>query len=260
MASDSHELTDGALGGRSRVQRWERATEWPLALTALAFLLGYAWPILQPDLDPAWRTVCRVIDFVAWAVFVVDFVVRLGLANQRLRYAGRHVVDLLVIALPLLRPLRLLRLVMLLRFINRRAANSLRGRVAFYVGGATVLIIFCAALAVLDAERSNPSANIHTFGDALWWAVVSVTTVGYGDRYPVTGEGRLVAVGLMLAGIALLGVVTAAIASWLVERVRDIEQDTQAATRRDVAELREEIRALRAELSVRESPSYDTRI
>ncbi len=78
--------------------------------------------------------------------------------------------------------------------------------------------------------------------------MTTIATVGYGDRYPITGQGRFVAAGLMLAGIALLGVVTASIASWLIEKVREVEADAQAMTRRDVAELRAEIRALRREL------------
>ena len=81
------------------------------------------------------------------------------------------------------------------------------------------LLAFCAALAVLDAERSSPDANITDFGDAIWWAITTMTTVGYGDRYPVTSVGRLVAFGLMIGGIALFGTVTATLASWLVETV-----------------------------------------
>jgi voltage-gated potassium channel len=186
--------------------------------------------------------------YVSWALFALDYVVRLVLAGHRARYAGRHIPDLLVIALPILRPLRLLRLAMLLRVLNRRATNSLRGRVITYVSGATVLIIGSAGLAVLDAERGHPGADINNYGDALWWAMTTIATVGYGDRYPVTGQGRFVAAGLMLAGIALLGVVTASIASWLIEKVREVEADAQAMTQRDVAELRAEIQALRREL------------
>ncbi|HEY2984894.1 MAG TPA: ion channel [Jatrophihabitantaceae bacterium] len=185
---------------------------------------------------------------MSWALFALDYVVRLVLAGHRARYAGRHIPDLLVIALPILRPLRLLRLAMLLRVLNRRATNSLRGRVITYVSGATVLIIGSAGLAVLDAERGHPGADINNYGDALWWAMTTIATVGYGDRYPVTGQGRFVAAGLMLAGIALLGVVTASIASWLIEKVREVEADAQAMTQRDVAELRAEIQALRREL------------
>ncbi len=75
------------------------------------------------------------------------------------------------------------------------------------------MVLFVASLAVLEAERPNPQANITTFGDALWWAVTTVTTGGYGDHYPITTTGRLVAVGLMLAGITLLGILTASLAS-----------------------------------------------
>src|SRR5262245_49073684 len=88
-----------------------------------------------------------------------------------------------------------------------------------------------AALAILDAERTNPDASIRSYGDALWWAISTITTVGYGDLYPTTLEGRLVAAALMIAGIALLGVITASIASWFVQRVREVEtteQQTQA--------------------------------
>jgi Ion channel len=81
------------------------------------------------------------------------------------------------------------------------------------------LLAFCSALAVLDVERSSPDANITDFGDAIWWAVTTMTTVGYGDRYPVTGVGRMVALALMVGGIALVGTVTATLASWSVETV-----------------------------------------
>lgn len=75
-----------------------------------------------------------------------------------------------------------------------------------------VLLAFCGGPAVLDAERSHPAANITGFGDAAWWAATTMTTIGYGDRYPVTATGRLAAVALMVAGIAVLGVVTATLA------------------------------------------------
>lgn len=221
----------------SAVERWERRSEWPLAAAALVFLAAYSWPILDQRISDGWHSACQVTDYVVWAIFALDYAARVALAERRGSYVMRHVPDLLIVALPILRPLRLLRLVMLLRILNRSATESLRGRVAIYVGGAAVILIYTASLAELDAERSAPHANITTFGDALWWAMTTVTTVGYGDRYPVTTEGRLVAAGLMIGGIALIGVITAALASWLIERVRTVEEDAQAATRRDIAEL-----------------------
>lgn len=232
-----------------RVERWNEVMEWPLMVTALAFLGAYAWPILQPSLSPALRQTCVAVAWAAWVAFAVDYGARVALADDRRRYAIRHLHDLAVIALPLLRPLRLLRLVSVVAVMNRRAGSSLRGRVAVYVAGGTALLSVVASLAMLDAERAAPDANITGIGDSLWWAVTTVTTVGYGDRYPTTAEGRAIAVALMVAGIALLGTVTATFASWLVDRVREENASDRAATVAHVEALMAEIRALREQVS-----------
>ncbi len=235
----------GLLRAKEPESVWEAQTEWPMTAVAVVFLGAYAWPILDLHLAHPLRAACTILVYLTWALFAVDFIARAVLAPNTSRYVGRHLLDLASIALPVLRPLRLLRLVVLLRVLNRRAADSLHGRVVVYASGSTALVILCASLAVLDAERHSSQANITTFGDALWWAAVTITTVGYGDRYPVTTEGRFVAVGLMLAGITLIGVVTAAMASWLINRVRQVEETAQAATRADIADLRTEIAGLR---------------
>lgn len=233
----------------ARRERWEELGNWPLTIAALLFLGAYAWPILDPDLTGPGATVFRVVTVGAWLMFAVDYAVRLALSNDRWAFVRANVFDLLVVALPVLRPLRLLRLVTLLSVLNRHAGSSLRGRVAVYVAGASGLVILVAGLAALDAERDAPGATITSFGDALWWAMTTVTTVGYGDTFPVTTTGRFVAAGLMLCGIALIGVVTASFASWLIERVSEVEEESEAATRRDIAALTREVRALREEVS-----------
>ncbi len=240
----------GDPGERQRL-RWERAADHPLTVAALAFLLAWSWPVLDPRLSAPWRHFCWAITWAAWVVFAVDYVVRLVLADDRRRFVRKHLLDLAVVVLPILRPLRLLRLITLLTVLNRRAGNSLRGRVATYVVGATALVTYVASVAELSAERGQPGANIETFGDSLWWALVTMMTVGYGDQYPVTTTGRLIAAGLMMCGVALIGVVTATFASWLVDRVRDIGEAQQTATREDVHRLQQEIRALRRELGER---------
>jgi voltage-gated potassium channel len=204
------------------VGRWERRAEIPLLLLALAFLAAYAWPVLDPRLDPDLRTWLTFVSWTVWVAFAVDFGVRLALSQERAQYALRHWYDVALIALPLLRPLRLLRLLAFLRILNRSAATNLAGRVTTYVVGTALLLMFLAAIAVLDVEQEHPDANITTFGDALWWAATTVTTVGYGDRFPVTASGRFIAVALMLTGIALIGVITASVAAWFVA---GIEQD-----------------------------------
>jgi len=211
-------------------------------VAAIAFLVAYAVPILNPDLPDWAATTCRWMAWVAWALFVADYLARLLLATNRRRYILRHPLDLLVIVLPLLRPLRLLRLVALLNVLNRRVVMRLRGRLAVYVAGGAALLAFCASLAVLDVERSSPEATITSFGDAMWWAITTMTTVGYGDHFPVTARGRLVGVALMLGGIALLGVVTATLASWLVEAVATEQQESE--------DLRAEIRTLHQKLDL----------
>lgn len=229
--------------------RWTAATEWPLTAVAVAFLVAYAWPILEPDLPADLLAFCALVTWLAWGAFALDYGVRLSLAPDRRRYLLRHLPDLAVIVLPLLRPLRLLRLLPLIGALNRHAGSSLRGRVVVYVVGATTLLSGIAALAMLDAERDAADSNITTIGDALWWSATTITTVGYGDRFPVTTEGRLIALGLMVGGIALLGVVTATLASWLIDRVRAEHAADRGATATQVAELMAEVRALRHELA-----------
>ena len=206
------------------VERWESRAEVPLLLLAVAFLVSYAWPILDPALDHDLAQVLDLATWTIWVVFAVDFIIRVALADERGTYVWKHWYDVVLIIVPLLRPLRLLRLLAFARILNRSAAGNLAGRVGVHVAGAAVAAIGMGALAALDAERADPEANILSIGDALWWASTTVTTVGYGDRYPVTTPGRLIAVVLMMVGIAVVGSLTAIIAAWLVENVQRVEK------------------------------------
>jgi voltage-gated potassium channel len=229
---------------------WEQRSEWPLILLSLIFLAAYAWPILDPHLPDRVRRACETASLVAWAAFAADYGVRLTLAADRWTFVRHHVVDLAAVALPVLRPLRALRIVAALNVLNRRAEAGFRGRVVGYTLGAALLLALVASLAMLDTERGKPGANISSFGDAIWWALATMTTVGYGDRYPTTGEGRLVAAGLMVAAIALLAVITASFASWLIERVRGLEQ-SETNTQRQLTELAGQVRRLNELLALR---------
>lgn len=213
----------------------------------MAFLAAYAWPILDPEVATGTPgTAFEALTVATWVAFLVDYVARFSLSRQRASFVYGHPFDLAAVLLPMLRPLRLLRLVTVLGVLNRHAGGSLRGRVSIYLAGSTTLVLFVAALAMLDSERGAKGSNIGTFGDAIWWALTTVTTVGYGDHFPVTPRGQVIAAGLMIAGIALLGVVTATIASWLIDRVAEVEEEASAATRRDVHALAVEVAQLRA--------------
>lgn len=193
-------------------------TQWPMAAAAVAFLVVYSVQVIA-DTTPAETALLTRVIWLLWLVFLVDYVVNLVTAENRGGWFIRNLHELAVLLLPFLRPLRLLRLVTLVRIINRAAGSALRGRIVFYVVGSAALLAYAGALAVLDAEKEAKGANITTIGDALWWALTTITTVGYGDRYPVTEVGRFVALGLMIGGIAVLSVVTASVASWMVESV-----------------------------------------
>jgi voltage-gated potassium channel len=212
------------------------------------FLLAYAVPILHHTASPLERHLCTGLLVDTWAAFGVDYVARLCLDTARRKHVNWYALDFLILVVPIFPFFRfLLRLLMLFCVVNRKAAVALQGRVAAYVGGTATLVIFCGARAELDAERHSHVAGgpkIHGFGDAMWWAVSTVTTVGYGDTYPTTVQGRLVAVGLMFSGIALIGLVTASFASWLIARVRQEEVDSRAATADDLHALRSEVTAL----------------
>jgi voltage-gated potassium channel len=228
-------------------ETWERRTDWPMTALAVVFLAAYAWPILDADIGSGVAATLGGVSAAIWVVFGFDYVARVWLAERRLSYVRRHWFDIPLLVLPMLRPLRALRAVVAVQRFGRQAAMSVRGSALLFVAAGVPVVLFVACVAMLDAERTDPDANITTFGDAIWWACTTVTTVGYGDRYPVTTEGRLVAVALMLAGIALVGVVTASLASWFVEKLSDV-QEAEQRTQTDLDLLRAEIRALREEL------------
>ena len=215
-------------------QRWEKHTATPLTVGALLFLVAYAVPIIRPGLPATVTTITSNIIFWVWIGFGLDYVARFVLAQDKWYFFTHNIVDLLSVALPILRPLRLLRLVALLSVLNRIGTGTLRGRVVTYAMGGTALLVFVGALAVTDAERNAPGAGITTFLDGLWWALVTLTTVGYGDEAPVTHTGRLIAVALMLGGIALLGIVTATLSSYLVEHISEKKQQDDDADQNEL--------------------------
>ncbi|MFF3018681.1 potassium channel family protein [Streptomyces sp. NPDC057939] len=232
----------------SRLLLWERRSQTPLLFLAVAFAVAYAVPIVVPDAEDRVHRLCTITEWVVWAAFAADYLVRLGLSPARKAFVRTHWLDLAAVLLPLIQPLRLLRLVSTLMLVGRRARMAPQVQLTTYVAGSVVGLLMFGSLAVLSVERDAPEGNIKNLGDAVWWSFTTMTTVGYGDHSPTTGLGRVLAVGLMLSGIALLGVVTANIAAWFIarfERDDQVERLQLAAVR----ELQDEVRALRAEVA-----------
>jgi voltage-gated potassium channel len=210
--------------GRSQeaYDRFSAAIDTPLTVLSVLWLPVLVVPLVV-HLSRSLNATFNGIDYFVWAVFVVEYITKLYLAPSRRRFVTHHLIDLAVIALPMLRPLRTLRLLRLLRVgvVLTNALGRARDIIThrglhFVLLTVLALVLVCSGLEVAFEENASGS-NIHSYGDALWWAVVTVTTVGYGDRYPVTAAGRGVAVVLMLVGIGLIGVLTATVASYFVE-------------------------------------------
>jgi voltage-gated potassium channel len=239
---------------RSAQVRWEARAQGPLLALALAFGVAYAVPIVAPDARPWVHDLCQGVEWTVWGAFAVDYVVRLTLAEQRWLFVRKHPLDLLAVLLPLVQPLRLLRVVSTLLLVGRRARMAPQITLTTYVAGAVVGLMMFGSLAVLAVERDAPDGNIKTLGDAVWWSFTTMTTVGYGDHSPTTGLGRVLAVGLMLSGIALLGVVTANIAAWFISR---FERDDAEERRRTalLEALTLEVRELRTEVARLSDPA-----
>jgi voltage-gated potassium channel len=231
------------MDSRSRLDCWESRTELPLAGIATAFLVDYSVKVLAHPIGYVSDALEWTL-YVLWAAFAIDYVVRLTLADQRPRWFVRHILDLAIVVLPFLRPFRLLRLVVVVAALQKAFGDAIRGRVVIYTAASAVLLVYAASLAVLDAERSDPSAHIRNFGDAVWWSITTITTVGYGDFYPVTAMGRLVAVLLMIGGISLIGMITATVATWIVQNVAEQDSTRQAATAAQIEDLHSQITQL----------------
>ena len=214
---------------------------------AVAFLAIYSVQVLVQPPGMAFQ-VLRAVNFGLYLVFVVDYVVRLYLADTRWHWFVRHLHDLAIVALPFLRPLRVLRLVVLFEVLERAFGDALRGRIVLFTAVSSLLLVYASSLAVLDVERRVPGTDIRNFGDALWWSISTITTVGYGDYSPKSLMGRLVAVLLMVGGISLIGMITATVASWIVQRVADTDSALEAATVAHIEQLRSDIARLTSQV------------
>jgi voltage-gated potassium channel len=214
---------DTALGAQQEtrtehaVHVWERWSTVPLAILALLYLGLYSVEVLG-QLPPATFLDFVVISDVIWGIFIVDFVSRFLLSKQKVPFLKRNAIELVALILPFFRAFRMFRVVIALGFLSR-VGKTLSARVNIYVGVILPLLIYVCALGVYDAEHKAPGANITNFGDSIWWAFVTICTIGYGDYYPVTFEGRAIAVLLMVAGLAFISVITVSVATMFLNRL-----------------------------------------
>ena len=192
---------------------WTKLSPTFLQVLGVIFLAGYAWPIINPNLSPALHSLCNWTLFVIWVFFAFDYFARLSVADNKRLFVRKNLLDLAAVALPFLPLLRAIRALAAVTVLSRRNRGSRSQQVTTSVVTLAFATWFVAGLAVTEAERHVDGSNIQGVGDGWWWAITTMATVGYGDTYPVSTQGRIVGTALMIMGVALLGTITASIAS-----------------------------------------------
>ncbi|HMO57705.1 MAG TPA: potassium channel family protein [Roseiflexaceae bacterium] len=228
---------------KRRYDAFERMIEIPMmALSALFLVL-----VLLIEIGQFAAGVNEILEsllLLIWGVFALELVIKLALAPDRFRYLLTHIPDILIVLLPFLRPLRFLRAIVSLARFWRQLRIVLRRQTLSFIGLASLTMISASALLVFAVERHS-GGPIKSLPDAIWWAITTITTVGYGDMYPVTAFGRGVAVFLMLTGITLFGLLTAHVAAFFVQ---EEQVDETTADRHEAREVMARLDRIEQEL------------
>ena len=226
----------GRANRAAALERFERQTSLPMLVLSLAIVPLLIIPLVW-ELSSAAETTVVALDWMIWGLFLVEYGVRLYLAPRKGAFIRNNKIDLVVILLPFLRPLRVVRSARALRLLRAARATTFLARALdagrdvltrhklHYALLVTILVVVAGAALVFNFEQGAPDANIESFADALWWGATTVTTVGYGDTFPTTPAARGVAVVLMLLGIAVFGLLAGSLASYFTERQEEERLD-----------------------------------
>jgi voltage-gated potassium channel len=241
---DVRHLTSG-----ERYDDYARRFDGIMLVLAGIFLVIWSLTSIDVGLPLLVGRVLFWTNAVIWIVFAVDLGIRIVLAKSSWRFIVKHPLDVFAVIIPMLRPLKILT-------IFTQGTRLVTSRGVLQTGQAVIasagLLVWVGAVAIFNVESGAVGAKITSFGDSLWWAVVTVTTVGYGDITPVTVTGRVIAAGLMVVGIALLGVVTASVAAWFVRLTGDRDDEEKAeeapGSAADVRRLNRKVERLEAKI------------
>jgi voltage-gated potassium channel len=236
-------------GGRhDLVDRIEGVMKYPMTLLGVAWLV-ILFVVVTTDVTSSASIPLVGTLFALWAILLVEYLVRVVVTPDRRGYFRRRWVEPATVVVPPLQGWHFVgieRVTLLVREGQLRMGAILRHHSLFRVLIAAAATLFVGAWLVLLFEENAKGSNIHSYPDALWWAIVTVTTVGYGDRYPTTEGGRIVAVVLMLLGISLIGVLTATIASVFVKEHTDANKEEY---KRGHADLGQQLTVISARLA-----------
>lgn len=193
---------------------WREKSTYPLAGLGFLYLAVYALQVAG-DFDAAITDVLNIASWVIWGIFASDLAIKLLRKQSVAQFLKENWLEVLTLILPFMRMFRVLRILVAVRGLKPLMANRMAAT-GTYIVFLLPLTWFTSGVAVLDAETSASGAHITNFSDALWWSLATITTVGYGDLYPITFEGKLVAAVLMLLGIGLFSACAGILASWIM--------------------------------------------
>jgi voltage-gated potassium channel len=199
---------------QTRFSSYRESSSLPMGILGLAYLAVYSIEVIfgaNSELVYAMQIAGQFL----WLIFFVDLIIRAITSKSISDFLKSSWLEIFALTLPFIRFLRIFRVVLALRAI-RGIVRDKATRTGVYVLLLVPLTWFSGAVAVLDAESKNSDSGIQTIREALWWSLATITTVGYGDKYPTTLEGQLVAGVLMVAGIALFSAGAAIFASWML--------------------------------------------
>ena len=208
-------MTDDLAPRQALAERIEHASRLPMTLLSIVFLFAVAIPELIP-VPPEVEELLEAVNWLIWAIFAFELGLMTYLAPDRRRYVREHWIDVLTVLVPFLRPVRVLRIVVVSARLWTEARVLIYQRTFSTVAMTSIVSALAAATLMYVVERGG-DGPIQTYPDALWWAAATVTTVGYGDVFPKTAAGRGIAFLLMLIGISVFGVLTARVAAIFVE-------------------------------------------
>ena len=198
------------------LHQWQQKMAMPTLILSLIYTASFVYPIYWYPVGLSVKVICLITNYVTWAAFAVDYLIQYRLAPHKRKFFRAHIFELILIAVPFFRPLRALRALVFTTQASIRSKKALIKSIPLVMMGAAVVMIVIMGAAILDIERNAPGSNIHTPMDALWWGLVTITTIGYGDKFPVTTEGRLVAAVLIIFGVAMISTLTASFAAWIL--------------------------------------------
>ena len=245
--------------GEKNLAEWEERSSTPMFVASVLYLLAFAAPIMSTRIQEPYDGYLNIIQMILWGLFAADYCIRLYLAPRRLYFITHNLMNLAIVLLPAWRIVSFLAMIHLTTNRQYKRLSEL----AVKLFGYTAIFIIMFALAIYSVESSEPGTMIRDLPTAYWWTFTTLATVGYGDVYPVTGIGRVIAVIVMLYGVGLVAVATGALASWIIEKIGGVEEQEHPATKADVDDLRLEIAELRAllarEYARRDNPAYTLR-